>query len=122
LIIEKHIVFADIEMVKTIIRNICSNGIKFTNKGGNITISATQTDKNVKIKIKDNGVGMDEKTLSGLFSLSAHNSKKGTMNESGTGLGLILCKEFAEKNKGKLEVSSVLNEGSEFNLILPKKG
>jgi signal transduction histidine kinase len=120
LLIENNIVFADIEMIKTIIRNICSNGIKFTNRGGNISIYATQNNKNVILSIKDNGIGMDEKTIEGLFSLSSHNSRKGTMNESGTGLGLLLCKEFAEKNKGQLEVFSKVNEGAEFKLTLPK--
>jgi signal transduction histidine kinase len=62
---------------------------------------------------------MDNKTLNGLFSLSTHNSRKGTMNESGTGLGLILCKEFIERNNGLIEVSSMLNEGTEFTISLP---
>jgi len=119
LLTDNNFIFSDIEMIRTVIRNICSNAIKFTNKGGNIIISAISNNKSVKLKIKDDGIGMDNKTLNGLFNLSTHNSKKGTMNESGTGLGLILCKEFVEKNKGTIEVSSVLNEGTEFTIVLP---
>lgn len=119
LLTDKNIIYADIEMIRTVVRNICSNAIKFTNRKGNIIISAISNNKSVKLKIKDNGIGMDNKTLNGLFSLSTHNSRKGTMNESGTGLGLILCKEFIERNNGLIEVSSMLNEGTEFTISLP---
>lgn len=113
-------VYADMEMIRTTIRNIISNAIKFTKNNGNIFISVKNSDDLVKLSIKDNGIGMNQETLEGLFNITTHNSRRGTNNETGTGLGLILCKEFVEKNNGKLEVISTPNEGTEFIISLPK--
>ncbi len=113
-------IYSDMEMIRTVIRNICSNAIKFTKNHGTIFLSTKEDDNFVKLSIKDNGVGMDDNTLKGLFNITIHNSKKGTNNESGTGLGLILCKEFVEKNNGKINVHSKPDEGTEFIVSLPK--
>ncbi|MDA3952127.1 MAG: ATP-binding protein [Bacteroidales bacterium] len=93
-------------MLKTILRNLISNAIKFTNLGGNINISAISEQKQIKISISDNGVGMNDETLKKLFDLSTNTTSRGTENEKGSGLGLILCKEFVEKHGGKIWVKS----------------
>jgi signal transduction histidine kinase len=112
---------ADRDMLLTIIRNLISNAIKFTPKGGEISMKATQTkdDKFVQILVTDNGVGISKETQSKLFDIGENTSTKGTENESGTGLGLILCKEFVEKHGGKIWVESELGKGSNFKFTLP---
>ncbi|MDV7188013.1 tetratricopeptide repeat-containing sensor histidine kinase [Lutibacter sp. TH_r2] len=112
-------VFADENMIKTIIRNLLSNAIKFTKLEGLIEINAKYTNSHIEIIIKDNGLGMSEETISTLFSLENKLVKKGTANEHGTGLGLILCKEFVEKHNGEIWVNSKLNKGTEFVFTLP---
>ena len=100
-------VFADSILVQTVIRNLVSNSIKFTNKGGKISISAKVADDNsVEIAIKDTGIGMSNTILENLFRLDAQTGRKGTQGEPTTGLGLMLCKEFVEKHGGKLWVES----------------
>jgi two-component system, sensor histidine kinase and response regulator len=113
-------VVADINMVKTIVRNIVSNAIKFSFKNGRIDIGFTETEKEVRIFVKDEGTGMPADVVTNLFILEVHKSVIGTDNEKGTGLGLILCKEFVEKHGGKIEVESKLGEGSKFSFTLPK--
>src|SRR5690606_15447961 len=92
--------------VNTVIRNLVSNAIKFTPNGGAIIIDATSKGNEVIVSVKDNGVGMTEEVLRKLFRLDAKHSTKGTADEEGTGLGLILCKEFIEKNGGRIWVDS----------------
>ncbi len=111
---------ADRQSVNTILRNLISNAIKFTNKNGIIIIQAITERGKVIISINDNGVGMDEQTTNDLFRYDRKVSTKGTNNETGTGLGLLLCKEFAEKNNGSLKVESVLGVGTTFFLTLPE--
>ncbi len=113
------IVFADRDMTKTILRNLLSNAIKFTKKGGNINISAERTDSNVTISVSDNGVGIPPDNLTMLFDISEVLTTKGTEKETGTGLGLLLCKEFVEKHGGKIWVESEIGKGSNFKLTLP---
>jgi signal transduction histidine kinase len=113
--------FADVNMLSTVLRNLLSNAMKFTNKNGNIVISANVIDDKLHLKVKDNGVGISEAALEKLFDPGSNYTSRGTDDEKGTGLGLILCKEFVEKNNGKIEVSSKLNEGTEFTVILPAK-
>ncbi|WP_321373000.1 hybrid sensor histidine kinase/response regulator [uncultured Draconibacterium sp.] len=110
---------ADKNMISTVFRNLISNAIKFTKPQGNITITCCSKNSYHEFCIIDNGIGMDEKTLNQLFNLSSKTQRFGTSNESGTGLGLHLCKEFVEKNGGQLSVSSKENEGSTFCFTLP---
>lgn len=114
-------VFADINMLETIIRNLISNSIKFTGQGGNIFISAGYKEDFVLITIKDNGVGINPDNIDKLFQIDQNITTLGTENEKGAGLGLILCKEFIQMNGGELFINSVLGEGSEFSFTLPDR-
>ncbi len=113
----------DKEMLVTILRNLISNAIKFTPKEGEITIMArTITNDNqkvIEITVKDNGVGISPKVQSKLFKITESVSTKGTEKETGTGLGLILCKEFVEKHNGKIWVESEIGKGSIFSFTIP---
>ena len=115
-----HEIFADSNMVFTILRNLVSNAIKFTKEGDEVMILSKDDDSQIEICIKDTGVGMHADDLDKLFRIDVHHSEIGTEKEKGTGLGLVLCKELVEKNGGKIWVKSKLNEGSEFFLTLPK--
>ena len=117
---EDVFVFADEDMITTVIRNLLTNAVKFTNKKGEIKLNITINDKYVETCVCDNGIGMDEDTISKLFRLDVSQSSPGTEKESGTGLGLILCKEFVEKNGGSICVKSELGKGSRFSFKLPK--
>jgi PAS domain S-box-containing protein len=112
-------VFGDIDMLNTVLRNLVSNAIKFTNRGGAINISAVQTETDTKISVKDNGVGISPDNLLSLFDISKVLSTSGTEAESGTGLGLLLCKEFVEKHGGKIWIDSEPGKGSTFSFKLP---
>lgn len=112
-------VYADEDMLNTVIRNLITNAIKFTEKGGSITIQVEEQGKYAEIRVIDTGVGMDDKALSNLFRLDISHTSFGTNSEAGTGLGLILCKEFIEKQGGKIWVESELGKGSQFIFYLP---
>ncbi len=105
---------ADENMLKTILRNLVSNAIKFTSDNGQINVGAKQVQNSILVSISDNGVGMSPETLSKLFGISHEVTIKGTKNETGTGLGLLLCKEFVEKHDGKIWAESELGKGSTF--------
>ena len=110
-------------MIRTVIRNLISNAVKFTNPGGKVEIStAISADGNaVDITISDNGVGINVEDIDTLFRIDVKKKKnKGTDNEKGTGLGLILCKEFVEKNNGSIRVTSEPGRGSRFTFTLPR--
>ncbi len=111
-------VFADKEMLKTIFRNLVSNAIKFTQKGGTITIKAIETEDEVQCSVEDTGVGMRKEVSEKIFGITQI-STAGTNNEKGTGLGLILCKEFVEKHGGKIWVESEEGKGSKFIFTIP---
>jgi len=115
---ENIYVEADMNMINTVIRNLLSNAIKFTNFNGRIIVDSKINNDKVIVMVKDDGVGMNEKTLNSLFDLAEKKSLPGTNNEKGTGLGLILCKEFVERNNGKIWVESKLGEGSTFYFSL----
>ncbi|MFO7447118.1 MAG: PAS domain S-box protein [Ignavibacteriaceae bacterium] len=113
-------VHADLNMLQATLRNLISNAIKFTEQGGCINISYAQVNGDVKISIADTGVGMSDETVARLFEIGQNISTSGTMKEEGSGLGLILCKEFVEMNKGKMSVISKQGEGSKFSFTLPQ--
>jgi signal transduction histidine kinase len=112
-------VYADPDMLKTILRNLLSNAIKFTNKGGTINISATLTLSNTTIVISDNGIGILPDDLAKLFDISKIYTTKGTEKEKGTGLGLLLCKELVVRHGGKIWVESQPGIGSDVKFTLP---
>jgi signal transduction histidine kinase/Tfp pilus assembly protein PilF len=113
-------VFADENALKTVLRNLASNALKFTLEDGKVTLAAKPyDDKFVQISINDTGVGMDAATIAKLFRIDSKHSTKGTQGESGTGLGLLLCKEFVEKNGGSISVESILEVGTTFKVLLP---
>lgn len=112
--------FTDKDMINTVVRNLFTNAIKFTPKGGEISITAYQSNSHMEVRIKDTGVGMDERTMDSLFQIDKSCSSPGTEGEKGTGLGLILCKEFIERNGGKIWVESEIGKGSTFIFTLPR--
>ncbi len=113
------LVMADENMLNTIFRNLIYNGMKFTNEGGKVSVTAYEENKFIKIIVEDNGIGIDENTKSKLFEHDFNKSKNGTAGESGTGLGLIICKDFIEKLGGNIYVESQLNKGTRFIFTLP---
>jgi signal transduction histidine kinase len=112
--------FADSNTTNLVIRNLMTNAIKFTNDGGSVSISARDTGKEYEITVVDNGIGINPDVMKILFDKTAPYTTRGTANEKGTGLGLILCKEFVEKNGGKIWVDSKPGQGSKFTFTLPK--
>jgi signal transduction histidine kinase len=116
-------VFADRNMIRTIIRNLLANGLKFTNPGGEVKVTAAVNDSaNVEINVMDTGIGMNPEEIAGLFRIDRRHGKAGTAKETGSGLGLILCKDFIERNMGTIEVTSEPGKGSGFRIKLPTKG
>jgi PAS domain S-box-containing protein len=113
-------VFADYNMLNTTIRNLLTNAIKFSPKGKKIEIEAQETDLFTEIKIIDHGKGMSPEIVKKLFKISEKVTTPGTENESGTGLGLLLCKEFIDKHEGTITVESKEGKGSTFIISLPK--
>lgn len=111
----------DPQLTSTILRNLISNAIKFSDENSGITIECKMLDECAEISVRDQGVGMNKKQIEKLFDLDSSNSTKGTNGEEGTGLGLLLCKEFAELQGGKIRVESELNKGSTFFVCLPFK-
>lgn len=117
---DKQEVFADTNMVQTVIRNLVSNAIKFTSNGGKVTISAGPGENNmITIAVKDNGIGMTTEMQENLFRIDSKNNRPGTEGEPSTGLGLLLCKEFIENHNGKIWVESEQGKGSTFYFSVP---
>jgi signal transduction histidine kinase/ligand-binding sensor domain-containing protein len=112
-------IIADENMLKTILRNLLSNAIKFTNEEGTISVKSSLTPDYVEICVSDSGVGVPEEKIPLLFNIDTNISTKGTSQESGSGLGLILCKEFVEKHQGRIWVESNEGVGSQFKFTLP---
>lgn len=113
-------IFADDHMVDTVLRNLLNNAVKFTASGGNIRIFAREEDQRMEVSVRDTGVGMEPEVAGNLFAGDQFISREGTDGEQGTGLGLVICKEFVEKHGGNLRVSSEPGKGSTFVFDLPR--
>lgn len=113
-------VFADVDSINLVIRNLLSNAIKFTPEQGAITISARDNGRYIEVIIEDNGVGIKKEVIEKLFGLNSGIISSGTNQEKGSGLGLVLCKDFVEKNGGEIRVESNLGVGSKFIFTVPK--
>lgn len=114
-------VFSDHNMIKTVLRNLVTNAINFTEAGGRVTITAEESDSFVNIKVDDTGVGISEDNLQKLFRIESKFIGENTEGGRGSGLGLILVREFIEKNRGKIRVDSEIGKGSTFTIALPKE-
>lgn len=112
--------WADENMINTVFRNLVSNAIKYSNAGGTIKVDAKQLNGNVEVDVTDEGIGISKENISRLFRVDSNLSTKGTRDEGGTGLGLILCKEFIERNEGQIGAESEKGKGSRFYFTLPK--
>ncbi len=110
---------ADVVMLRTILRNLISNAIKFTHENGQIILRAEQQDTDMIITVSDNGIGMSQEVVSRLWQIAELYTSPGTKGEKGTGLGLMLCKEFVEKHNGRIWVESEVGKGSDFKIALP---
>ena len=113
-------IFADPNMIRTILRNLLTNAIKFTKKNGQIEVTTSYDDKNCTFTVSDNGVGISQDNLKKIFSIDSKFSSYGTESEQGTGLGLLLCKEFVDKHGGDITVESEIGKGSSFIVTLPR--
>jgi len=119
-IMENTIAWADKRMMQAVMRNLLSNAIKYTYPSGEIKITSKDVDNCIEVIVSDNGVGMGREKADRLFTEEFHESTRGTSNEKGTGLGLVLCKEFVETNGGEIRVQSQPHHGSHFSFTLPK--
>jgi signal transduction histidine kinase len=116
----KTIAFGDRTMISAILRNLITNAVKFTHPGGQVVISVKQKVDELEICVQDNGVGIKREAIEKLFMIDETHTSLGTKNEKGTGLGLILCKEFIDKHDGKIWVESEVGKGSKFYFSIPK--
>jgi signal transduction histidine kinase len=114
-------IFADPLMIETVLRNLINNAIKFTPEGGEIEVSAKQENGQLLVSVSDTGIGISEEETQNLFRIDSKVKRKGTNNEDGSGLGLILCKEFVHKHNGQIWVESAPNKGSSFRFTIPAK-
>jgi len=114
-------IYGDKNMIKTILRNLLSNAVKYSYRSGKVIVSATANGHEVIISVKDTGIGIPKENINKIFRIDAKYSVPGTENEQGTGLGLKLCKEFVEKQGGRIWVESIENKGSEFKFSIPIK-
>ena len=108
-------------MINTVIRNLLSNALKFTPENGTIEVNCEENEEYLHINVKDSGLGINKEDQKKLFKVDVHHTTLGTSNEKGSGLGLILCKEFVEKNEGTISVESEPNKGTTIEFTLKKK-
>lgn len=113
-------VYADADMLRTVIQNLITNAVKFTPQEGRINVSSVEKNGFIEVCFEDTGIGIDSEKSSNLLNFGAIFTTNGTAGEKGTGLGLSLCKEFVERNGGKIWVESELGKGSKFTITLPK--
>jgi two-component system, sensor histidine kinase and response regulator len=118
-IISDITIYCDVDMTKTVLRNLISNAIKFTNSEGLVSLNFIESDSHVEIHVSDSGVGIEAENIPYLFSIEKNISTPGTKGEKGTGLGLMLCKELIEKQDGKIWVESEVGKGTTFKFTLP---
>ena len=111
----------DKNLISSVLRNLLSNAIKFTPKNGKVLVQAHKVGENIEICVKDTGIGIPENIGNNIFRIDVKYTREGTEQEKGTGLGLLLCREFIERHGGKIWVESKLGEGSEFKFTLPLK-
>lgn len=109
----------DSNMIGSVLQNLVTNAIKFTERGGSVTVNAFAESNQLNFAVSDTGVGMDENRLNKLFKIDKNSSSRGTDDEVGTGLGLIICKEFIEAHQGKIWAESTLGKGSSFHFYIP---
>ncbi|MFP4110163.1 MAG: sensor histidine kinase, partial [Desulfonatronovibrio sp.] len=117
-----YTVMVDKAMASTVVRNILANAVKYTRRKGKVWVNAEKDESMIRIAVKDDGLGMDQETLSCLFAKDKKRSVKGTEGERGTGLGLLLCREFVEKHGGQIWAESKPGQGSVFMFTLPDAG
>ncbi len=113
-------VYADMQMADAVVRNLLSNALKFTKPEGEITVAAVVHDSEVQLEVADTGIGIPENRVGTIFRMDAKYKRTGTAGEQGTGLGLILCKELVEYNRGKIWVESAVEHGTTFSFTLPR--
>ncbi len=114
-------IYADKNMLKTVIRNLLTNAVKFTRQNGTVSVMCEVSEGKFTLKVADTGVGIKKKDISKIFAIDKHFVTNGTANEKGTGIGLILCREFIEKHKGKMIIESKFRKGSTFGFEIPVK-
>lgn len=120
--VDKNIkIVADYPMIETIMRNLVNNGIKFTPEGGTVTVSAELLDHELQVNVTDNGVGIPKNIIDKLFNVDSNIKTRGTNNERGTGLGLVICKEFIDFHNGKIWAESEPGKGTTFHLLIPAR-
>jgi len=117
---ENSLITADYNMINTVMRNLISNALKFTYPGGKVKVFSKRENGTYSLYVSDSGIGIDTEDLKKLFRIDVSHSTLGTENEEGTGLGLILCKEFIDKHNGNIQVQSKIGEGTTFIVTLPK--
>ena len=117
----KTFVYADKNMIDLVLRNLVGNSIKFCNANGKITITHKQFEDYIEVSVADNGIGIAPENIDKVFQSKERYTTIGTNKEMGTGLGLLLCKDFVEKNNGTIGVESKVNKGSRFWFTLPKR-
>jgi signal transduction histidine kinase len=116
----ENYVYADVNMIGLVVLNLLSNAVKFTKNGGEIVIWSDEKESKTEFHIQDNGIGISGKELTKLLEETNFRTTDGTNNEKGTGLGLMLCKDFIHKNNGKISAQSEVGKGSTFTFTLPK--
>jgi signal transduction histidine kinase len=115
------VAYYDADLINTVLRNLLTNAIKFSKPGGKVSITAGNKNGYIEVRIKDNGIGIKEEDIEKLFRIDIHHTTPGTLNETGTGLGLILCKEFIDIHKCRIYAESKEGQGSTFSFTLPEK-
>ncbi len=121
-VVKETFVYADENMLDTVMRNLVSNALKFTPNGGEVTISAKPSNllpEFIEVSVSDTGSGISKEDLNKLFKLEVHHSTTGTAHEQGTGLGLIICKEMVEKNRGQIWIESKVEQGTVVSFTIP---